>query len=136
MNNGGREFELRHWRSRTMSITIPPTPASPHRLLTPSPSLNGDLPSSSSYTSLRDIIGLADPSAAADGAVGSPSPGGEVRIRNRLLNKAACAYLQPTPSYTERGRRRRRGFSLRRALSSCFGFVGTFLRRVQIGKRT
>lgn len=120
---GGRggDFELRHWRppARPKSILISDSLLI-NPLTTPPPSANGG------YTSLAELI----PSHSSDSpAVNSPSAS-EIQIRNRLLQHAAYAYLQPAPSSTE-ARRSRRRCSLRRVLAafrSCFRWLLTLIR--------
>ncbi|KAF8044240.1 hypothetical protein BT93_A2277 [Corymbia citriodora subsp. variegata] len=93
-----------------------------------------------SYTSLRDLLpppAAASPSssaAAAAAAASSPTAAAasssyEISIRNRLVNKAAWAYLRPmSASPGSDGPHLLRRLWLR--LSACFGFVCRALDRV------
>ncbi|KAG6517662.1 uncharacterized protein LOC122054717 [Zingiber officinale] len=78
------------------------------------------------YTSLRDVMGVPPPAPGLSSPVATP--GGEIRIKNRLVQQAAQAYLQPTP--TAASSHRRRGILLTsddscgEHLSDCLRFFG------------
>ncbi|WOL11219.1 hypothetical protein Cni_G19982 [Canna indica] len=74
------------------------------------------------YTSLRDIIswppppsGMASPTTPGGAGCG----GGEIRIKNRLVQQAAQAYLQPTPTAASHRRRE--------LIPTCGDFFSRFL---------
>ncbi|KAM7271918.1 hypothetical protein ACFE04_031132 [Oxalis oulophora] len=98
-----------HHHHLPSSTSMPPLP-SVNGVTPPSPKIDlSFLQSSTSYTSLRDLIpspNFKSPTAtAADGeanyfaAAGGPGNGGqEITIRNRLVKQAAWAYLRPMSS--------------------------------------
>ncbi|KAG6467050.1 uncharacterized protein LOC122037405 [Zingiber officinale] len=70
------------------------------------------------YTSLRDVIVGGPPQSASVLASPVATPGaGEIRMKNRLVQQAAQAYLQPTP--TAASQRPRRGLLLSSDGESC-----------------
>ncbi|KAG6475779.1 hypothetical protein ZIOFF_065008 [Zingiber officinale] len=84
------------------------------------------------YTSLRDVMGGPAPASGLPSP--ATTPGAEVRMKNRLVQQAAQAYLQPTP--TAAAIHRRRGLLLNsdvscsEHLSHCLRFFGGFWRSV------
>ncbi|XP_048127766.1 uncharacterized protein LOC115753898 [Rhodamnia argentea] len=72
------------------------------------------------YTSLKDLLPAASPSASSPTAAASSS--NEISIRNRLVNRAAWAYLRPmSASPGSHGPDLLRRLWLR--LSACLGFI-------------
>jgi len=128
---------LRRRNSIAMSLVIP-TKLSlhPSSILPPS-HLNGttlspldisllSLKSSSSYTSLKDLLPSATVNSPTSSNSTTTSPY-EISIRNRLVKHAAWAYLQPmSPSADSSGHFLRRvwlRFSTKNPITACFRFL-------------
>ena len=128
---------LRRRNSIAMSLVIP-TKLSlhPSSILPPS-LLNGtilspldisllSLKSSSSYTSLKDLLPSATVNSPTSSNSTTTSPY-EISIRNRLVKHAAWAYLQPmSPSADSSGHFLRRvwlRFSTKNPITACFRFL-------------
>ncbi|KAL9362935.1 hypothetical protein Peur_045720 [Populus x canadensis] len=85
------------------------------------------LKSSSSYTSLKDLLPSATVNSPTSSNSTTTSPY-EISIRNRLVKHAAWAYLQPmSPSADSSGHFLRRlwlRFSTKNPITACFRFLG------------
>ncbi|KAI3407228.1 uncharacterized protein J3R85_021182 [Psidium guajava] len=94
----------------------------PNGAVAPAPRLDLSGDAFASYTSLKDILPAVSPTAAASSPTAAASSSYEISIRNRLVNRAAWAYLRPTsaspgshgPDLVRR---------LWDRLSACLGFV-------------
>ncbi|CAL9748008.1 unnamed protein product [Musa acuminata subsp. burmannicoides] len=139
------DFVIRHWRPVSSATREPSLrrrqPANRLGALDlglPTPNGAGDvqrdpmaMERGTRYTSLRDLMDSPLPTPPATKVAG------EIRIKNRLVKRAAYAYLRPASSLAESDRRR----SLRRALAvlscglaaeplfTCFVFLTHFFCR-------
>ncbi|RRT58634.1 hypothetical protein B296_00045901 [Ensete ventricosum] len=139
------DFVIRHWRpvssaARELSIRRrqPANRLGAPDLGLPTPDGGGDVQGNPTamergtrYTSLRDLMDSPLPTPPANKAAG------EIRIKNRLVKRAAYAYLQPASSLAESDRHRslRRGLAVltcglaAEPLVTCFVFLTHFFCR-------